>query len=203
MAPATTPRHSSLHNCSNSSRLSRDLDSRQQTMKITKQSISEKDGAGSATLRPEYPEDLWHAYNLIAVGDSVRADTVRKVQTHNSTTVACGHNDCRSCRRLNWQALDVAAVCSCAPAGEEHGRHRKHQVRPQTHNLVCAGTITQTGSACFQVLANAQRGLAFACKIVYEPQVEEVDFDPATCKIRLKGKNVEENKYVKVRGKRC
>lgn len=83
-------------------------------MKITKQSISEKDGAGSATLRPEYPEDLWHAYNLIAVGDSVRADTVRKVQTHNSTTVACGHSDSRSCRRLNWQALDVAAVCSCA-----------------------------------------------------------------------------------------
>lgn len=130
-------------------------------MKITKQSISEKDGAGSATLRPEYPEDLWHAYNLIAVGDSVRADTVRKVQTHNSTTVACGHNDCR---RLKWQALDVATVCSCAPAGEEHGRHRKHQVRPQTHNLVCAGTITQTGSACFQLLANAQRVLALHAK---------------------------------------
>lgn len=28
-------------------------------------------------LIPEEPEDMWHAYNLICEGDSVRASTVR------------------------------------------------------------------------------------------------------------------------------
>jgi hypothetical protein len=39
----------------------------------------EKDGVGSITLVPEETEDMWHAYNLIAEGDSVRASTIRKV----------------------------------------------------------------------------------------------------------------------------
>lgn len=29
------------------------------------------------TLIPEEPEDLWHAYNLISEGDSVRGSTIR------------------------------------------------------------------------------------------------------------------------------
>lgn len=28
---------------------------------------------------PEEPEDMWHAYNLIAKGDNVRSTTIRKV----------------------------------------------------------------------------------------------------------------------------
>ena len=40
----------------------------------------EKDGVGSITLVPEETEDMWHAYNLIAEGDSVRASTIRKVR---------------------------------------------------------------------------------------------------------------------------
>ena len=39
----------------------------------------ERDGAGTLVLVPEDPEDMWHAYNLIAEGDSVRASTIRKV----------------------------------------------------------------------------------------------------------------------------
>jgi len=29
------------------------------------------------TLIPEEAEDMWHAYNLVAVGDSLRSTTIR------------------------------------------------------------------------------------------------------------------------------
>jgi len=45
----------------------------------------EKDGAGTVVLVPEEAEDMWHAYNLIAEGDSVRASTIRKVTTESAT----------------------------------------------------------------------------------------------------------------------
>ncbi|CAG8960021.1 hypothetical protein HYFRA_00013209 [Hymenoscyphus fraxineus] len=43
-------------------------------MRLIKQDIIERDGSGS-----------WHAYNLIAVGDTLRASAVRKVTTESST----------------------------------------------------------------------------------------------------------------------
>jgi stalled ribosome rescue protein Dom34 len=49
-------------------------------MKLVHKSL-EKDGVGSITLVPEETEDMWHAFNLIAEGDSVRASTIRKVRT--------------------------------------------------------------------------------------------------------------------------
>mmetsp|Transcript_26600 Transcript_26600/g.58407 ORF Transcript_26600/g.58407 Transcript_26600/m.58407 type:complete len:463 (-) Transcript_26600:209-1597(-) len=48
-------------------------------MKVLGQKF-EKDGKGSATLIAEESEDLWHLYNLVALGDSVSAMTYRKVQ---------------------------------------------------------------------------------------------------------------------------
>jgi len=37
----------------------------------------ERDRSGYVTLLPEEAEDMWHVYNLIAVGDQVRASTIR------------------------------------------------------------------------------------------------------------------------------
>lgn len=37
----------------------------------------DKDGCGEVKMIPEEPEDMWHAYNLIAVGDRIRATTIR------------------------------------------------------------------------------------------------------------------------------
>jgi protein pelota len=54
-------------------------------MKITKRTISEKDGVGSITLIPEVPEDLWHLYHIISVGDQVTATTIRKVSKESSS----------------------------------------------------------------------------------------------------------------------
>lgn len=81
------------------------------------------------TLIPEEAEDMWHAYNLISEGDSVRSTTIRKVQTESST-----------------------------------GSSTSNRVRT---------TLTIT--------------------------VESIDFDTQACMLRLKGRNVEENQYVKVR----
>jgi protein pelota len=57
-------------------------------MRLHKKNIDR--GSGVLKLEPEEQEDMWHAYNLIAVGDSLRASTVRKVvqtsDTGSSTT---------------------------------------------------------------------------------------------------------------------
>ncbi|EJU06228.1 hypothetical protein DACRYDRAFT_86016 [Dacryopinax primogenitus] len=52
-------------------------------MKLVNKHI-DKDGKGYVTLRPEEDEDMWHIYNLIQVGDEVRAPAIRRVQ--NTTT---------------------------------------------------------------------------------------------------------------------
>lgn len=71
---------------------------------------------------------MWHAYNLISEGDSVRSTTIRKVQTESST-----------------------------------GSSSSNRVRT---------TLTIS--------------------------VENIDFDTQACMLRLKGRNIEENQYVKV-----
>ena len=53
-------------------------------MKLHHKNI-EKDNYGSITMTPEEPEDMWHVYNLIVVGDTVRASTIRKVTTESAT----------------------------------------------------------------------------------------------------------------------
>ncbi|TRY64755.1 hypothetical protein DNTS_017804 [Danionella cerebrum] len=53
-------------------------------MKLVHKDI-EKDNAGQVTLIPDEAEDMWHTYNLLQVGDSLRASTIRKVQTESST----------------------------------------------------------------------------------------------------------------------
>lgn len=53
-------------------------------MKVLRKQF-EKGGMGQIQLRAEEPEDMWHAYNLIAVGDSVRTTTVRKVVNESAT----------------------------------------------------------------------------------------------------------------------
>uniref|UniRef100_A0A914VJ11 ERF1 domain-containing protein n=1 Tax=Plectus sambesii TaxID=2011161 RepID=A0A914VJ11_9BILA len=53
-------------------------------MKLLRKYI-EKNGPGYASLLPEEPEDMWHAFNLIQVGDTLRSSTVRKVTTESAT----------------------------------------------------------------------------------------------------------------------
>ncbi|KAF2404124.1 hypothetical protein EJ06DRAFT_578831 [Trichodelitschia bisporula] len=53
-------------------------------MRLIKQDIIQRDGSGTATLFPEEPEDMWHAYNLIRAGDLLRASAVRRVTTEGN-----------------------------------------------------------------------------------------------------------------------
>ncbi|KAK2165953.1 hypothetical protein LSH36_44g13016 [Paralvinella palmiformis] len=84
--------------------------------------------AATVTLIPEEAEDMWHAYNLVAVGDSLRSTTIRKVQTESST-----------------------------------GSTSSNKVRT---------VLTVT--------------------------VEAIDFDTQACVLRVKGRNIQENQYVKM-----
>jgi len=59
-------------------------------MKLVNSAIRAKDGDGWVTLRADVPEDLWHAYNLIVVGDVVTATTVRKVRGKREQSCASG-----------------------------------------------------------------------------------------------------------------
>lgn len=49
-------------------------------MRLLRSQIEQKTGAGFATLLPEEPEDMWHAFNLIQENDRIRAKAVRRVQ---------------------------------------------------------------------------------------------------------------------------
>ncbi|KAG6911210.1 hypothetical protein DXG01_003077 [Tephrocybe rancida] len=82
-------------------------------MKLVNRHI-DKHGAGHVTLRPEDDEDMWHLYNLIQVGDSVRAPALRRVNTVSST----GSTDSYRVRlNLTLQVGRVDFSSSAAPAG--------------------------------------------------------------------------------------
>jgi protein pelota len=97
-------------------------------MKLLHRDISEKNGSGLVNLIPEEAEDMWHAYNLVAVGDSVRSTTIRKVHTESAT-----------------------------------GSSTSNRVRT---------TLTLS--------------------------VEGIDLDTAACVLRVKGRNIQENQYVRM-----
>ncbi|GJE84511.1 pelota family protein [Phanerochaete sordida] len=69
----------------------------------------DKNGAGYVNLRPEDDEDMWHLYNLIQVGDHVRAPAIRRVQNVSATGSTESHRV-----RLNL-TLEVTRV-EWAPA---------------------------------------------------------------------------------------
>lgn len=88
----------------------------------------DKNGSGHVGLIPEEPEDMWHAYNLVAMKDLLKATTIRRVQTESAT-----------------------------------GSTSSNKIRT---------TLTI--------------------------QVENTEFDIQACVLRVKGRNVEENQYVKM-----
>ncbi|CAM9139285.1 unnamed protein product [Lampetra planeri] len=73
-------------------------------MKLLHKDI-EKDNAGQVTLMPEEAEDMWHTYNLLQVGDSLRASTIRKVQTE-STTGSVGSSRVRTTLTVCVETID-------------------------------------------------------------------------------------------------
>ena len=54
-------------------------------MRIIHRDIDGKDLSGQIKVQAEEPEDMYHLYNIIAEGDSIRASTVRNVTREGST----------------------------------------------------------------------------------------------------------------------
>ncbi|XP_078509009.1 protein pelota homolog [Lissotriton helveticus] len=73
-------------------------------MKLVTKDI-EKDNTGQVTLIPDEAEDMWHTYNLLQVGDSLRASTIRKVQTE-SVTGSVGSNRVRTTLTICVETID-------------------------------------------------------------------------------------------------
>ncbi|KAH6563230.1 hypothetical protein BASA50_006713 [Batrachochytrium salamandrivorans] len=53
-------------------------------MKVISKYI-ERDQSGTVTLVPEEDEDMWHTYNLLCVGDQLKASTVRRIVSETAT----------------------------------------------------------------------------------------------------------------------
>lgn len=54
-------------------------------MKDVRKRIDGRSHGGSVSMQAEDGEDMWHVFNLLRVGDRVKASTVRRVQTESTT----------------------------------------------------------------------------------------------------------------------
>ncbi|XP_077350178.1 protein pelota homolog isoform X1 [Lithobates pipiens] len=85
-------------------------------MKLIRKDI-EKDNAGQVTLLPDEAEDMWHTYNLLQVGDSLQASTIRKVQTE-SATGSVGSTRVRTTLTIRIETIDFdSQVCQLRVKG--------------------------------------------------------------------------------------
>jgi protein pelota len=85
-------------------------------MRLLRKNIDRGSG-GELKLEPEEQEDMWHAYNLIAVGDSLRASTVRKV---TQTTDTGSSSTTKKRMTLTIEVFDVhydSAACALRVKG--------------------------------------------------------------------------------------
>jgi len=73
-------------------------------MKLVHRDIG-RDSSGQVTLIAEDGEDMWHTYNLVQPGDSLRTTTLRKVQTE-SATGSVGSNRVRTTLTINVESID-------------------------------------------------------------------------------------------------
>lgn len=88
------------------------------SMKILKKDI-DVHGVGFFTLKPEAVEDMWHAYNIIAVGDVVTCATFRKV--------GCAFDRGSPAAAVADSRADTLRVAD--PKGHQHGL--QHQLARQ------------------------------------------------------------------------
>ena len=69
---------------------------------------------GRVKLIPEDAQDLWTVYNLVAVGDSLRAETLRKVSSETSTGTVSSER-LRITLTIQVETLDFdASTCTMA-----------------------------------------------------------------------------------------
>lgn len=104
-------------------------------MKLLKQNIEVKDGSGTATLLPEEPEDMWHAYNLIRPQDLLRADAIRRVTTESAATGASSSQRVHMVLTLRVTSLDFDPQAAQLHVSGRVAEENKHVKMGSFHTL--------------------------------------------------------------------
>ncbi|TPX30163.1 hypothetical protein SmJEL517_g06207 [Synchytrium microbalum] len=74
-------------------------------MKLVRKLI-EKDKSGAVSLIPEELEDMWHAYNLIAKDDQLKANTVRQVLVSETATGSTDKSSVRITLEISVESVE-------------------------------------------------------------------------------------------------
>ncbi|OQO14253.1 hypothetical protein B0A48_01129 [Cryoendolithus antarcticus] len=103
-------------------------------MRLIRQSIEKKTGEGRCTMSPEEPEDMWHAYNLIREGDTLRATAVRKVATESLSGSTSTHR-VRTTLTITVTKLDFDSHASQLHVSGRVSEENKHVKLGSFHTL--------------------------------------------------------------------
>lgn len=102
-------------------------------MRQVKRNIN-SDGSGSVTLCPEEPEDMWHAYNLVLVGDYLTASAIRRV-TNESATGATSSQRVHTNLTIRVKSLDFDPQAGQLHVSGQIARENKYVKIGQFHTL--------------------------------------------------------------------
>jgi protein pelota len=105
-------------------------------MKKLSQSLS-KDSSGSLKLMAQEPEDMWHLYNLIAVGDALCCSTFRKVVS-SSTTGSTTAQKVRLVLEIRIETIEFDVQTQTIRIGGPNEKENEHVKMGQYHTMEVA-----------------------------------------------------------------
>ena len=103
-------------------------------MRLVKRNIN-SDGSGSVTLCPEEPEDMWHAYNLVLVGDFLTASAIRRVTNESTTTGSTSSQRVHMNLTIKVKSLDFDPQAGQLHVSGQIARENKYTKIGQHHTL--------------------------------------------------------------------
>lgn len=103
-------------------------------MRLVKRNIN-GDGSGAVTLCPEEPEDMWHAYNLVLVGDFLTASAIRRVTTESASTGSTASQRVHTNLTIKVKSLDFDPQAGQLHVSGQIARESKHAKIGQHHTL--------------------------------------------------------------------
>ncbi|TKA81166.1 hypothetical protein B0A49_01879 [Cryomyces minteri] len=104
-------------------------------MRLIKQNIEKRDGSGTATLLPEEPEDMWHAFNLIRPNDRLRASAIRRVVAETSGTGSTTSQRVHMNLCIRVTSIDFDAASSQLHVSGRVAEENKHVKMGSFHTL--------------------------------------------------------------------
>lgn len=103
-------------------------------MRLVKRNIN-SDGSGAVTLCPEEPEDMWHAFNLVLVGDFLTASAIRRVTNESASTGATSSQRVHMNLSIKVKSLDFDPQAGQLHVSGQIARENKYAKIGQHHTL--------------------------------------------------------------------